>query len=80
MDKKYGWRERKASRLRLIGTGLLMRGIGCVVTLFLRDMNWLWGCYTFELCLLRPYRNGSAIEVVSVVLAVVGEAVSLAGF
>ena len=22
------------------------------------------GCYTFELCLLWPYRNGSAIEVV----------------
>lgn len=30
------------------------------------------GCYTFELCLLWPYRNGSAIEIGSVVLAVVG--------
>lgn len=38
------------------------------------------GCYTFELCLLRPYRNGSAIEVVSVVLAVVGKRCSSQGF
>lgn len=57
-----------------------MWGIGYVVTLFLRDMNWLWGCYTFELCLLWPYRNGSAIEIVSVALAVVGEVVFFAGF
>lgn len=39
----------------------------------------MWGCYTFELCLLWPYKSGSAIETVSIALAVVGEALFWVG-
>ena len=38
------------------------------------------GCYTFELCLLWPYRNGSAIEVVRCGAGGGGEVVFFAGF
>lgn len=77
--KAYDWQERRELRLKLIVFGLITWGIGCFLAFLLRDRNWLWGCYTFELCLLWPYKTGAAIETVSMALAVIGEALLWAG-